>query len=507
MFGGFGGTNANIPGMHDMDVDTTSLYEILEVGKHASKAEIDSSYRTLAKKLHPDKPNGDKQKFLELKRAHEVLSDPSKRRLYDQYGEKGLKEGGPPADPTDFLGGLLGRRANGQQHRQKTKDLVQPLRVSLEQLYTGASKKMAVTREVVDKQCGVQACSECGGRGVTERVMQLGTMIQRMQGPCASCNGAGKRFKTKKEREILDVHIQKGAPNDHKIVFHEKADEHPEANTGDVVFVLKEQEHKEFKRRGADLFIERRISLVEALCGFEIEVTHLDGRKLLVKSGPGDIVSPLDKGFDPLAAGCEKPAGWDCFEDTDCPSLETIAEAATTDVEQLKAAVETQLKRQGISVGAFVIDGKKAYLKSVTREDALAARKSRKGAAMYVRKDPNASRAARLLKAVRGEGMPTLRNPFVYGNLFLILSIEFPASDALTEPARAALRDILPPPLNRPTTSEEDEGVEVHTAVSLDPVASHAENATNMAASSAAYEEDSDEDRACDGPHPQCAQM
>merc|ERR1719261_753279 len=79
------------------------------------------------------------------------------------------------------------------------------------------------------------------------------------------------------------------------------ADEHPDMDTGDVVFVLKEQEHKEFKRRGADLFIERTISLVEALCGFTLELTHLDGRRLLIKTAPGEIVKPMDSSFDPLA--------------------------------------------------------------------------------------------------------------------------------------------------------------------------------------------------------------
>merc|ERR1719238_2680723 len=126
-------------------------------------------------------------------------------------------------------------------------------------------------------------------------------MIQRMQTQCQTCDGAGKSFKTKQEREVLDVHVQKGSPDGHKIVFREMADEHPDADTGDVVFVCKEQEHAIFKRKGADLFIERKISLVEALCGFTLELTHLDGRKLLIQTTPGEIVKPMAQGFDPLA--------------------------------------------------------------------------------------------------------------------------------------------------------------------------------------------------------------
>merc|ERR1719265_315971 len=125
-------------------------------------------------------------------------------------------------------------------------------------------------------------------------------MIQQMQSACRACGGQGKSFKTKQDREVLEVMIQKGSPDGHKVNFREMADEHPDADTGDVNFVLKQQEHPEFKRKGADLFMERKISLVEALCGFELEITHLDGRKLLVKTSPGELVKPMARGFDPL---------------------------------------------------------------------------------------------------------------------------------------------------------------------------------------------------------------
>merc|ERR1719337_101986 len=125
-------------------------------------------------------------------------------------------------------------------------------------------------------------------------------MIQQMQSQCADCGGTGKTFKKKNEREVLEVSIQKGSSDNHKVTFREMADEHPDADTGDVHFVLKEQPHAEFKRRGADLFLERKISLVEALCGFEIEVKHLDGRTQIIKTAPGDIVKPMAQGFDPF---------------------------------------------------------------------------------------------------------------------------------------------------------------------------------------------------------------
>merc|ERR1719336_3497039 len=232
-----------------------------------------------------------------------------------------------------------------------TKDVVQPLKVTLEQMYNGTSKKMAITREVIDKKKGVQECRACDGRGVKVEVVRMGPMIQQMQSQCNSCGGNGKSFTTKKEKEILEVHIQKGSPDNHKVPFREMADEHPDADTGDVVFVLKQQEHAEFKRKGADLFIERKISLVEALCGFQMELTHLDGRKLLIKTSPGDIVKPMAQGFNPMAADDSK-TDWEIMEDCDCPSLDAVAQAETSDVEMVKRACETQLKRQGIDVGA-----------------------------------------------------------------------------------------------------------------------------------------------------------
>jgi len=380
----------------------------------------------------------------------------------------------------------------------------QPLKVTLEQMYTGATKKMAITRQVIDKKKGVQECSACNGRGVRVEVIRMGPMIQQMQSACSACGGQGKSFKTKQDREVLEVHIQKGSPDNHKVVFREMADEHPDADTGDVNFILKQQEHEVFKRKGADLFIEKKISLVEALCGFEMEVTHLDGRKLLVKTEPGDIIKPMAQGFDPFGDN-EGKTEWEMMEGFDCPGIDTIAEAQTTDVDTLKKACETQLKRKGIDVGVFVVDGRGASFKQGTREEILAAKKPRKGATMYVISDPNANKHLRLMKAVKDEGMPTYKNPFVHGNLFLILTIEFP--DKISPENQEAIRKLLPAALNKPTISEKDDGVEVHTVTDIDPVQSFQSNKVNMSTGGEAYD-DSDDDGPQRGPGgAQCQQM
>merc|ERR1719203_1743642 len=153
--GGFpGGFPGKGGGRGSKSADTTKFYKLLEVDKNSSDADIKKAYRKLAVKHHPDK-GGDPEKFKEITHAYEVLSDSEKRSKYDRFGEEGLEDGGG-GDPSDifeqFFGGGGRRGAGGGKKRQKTKDVVQPLKVTLEQLYNGASKKMAITRQVIDKK-------------------------------------------------------------------------------------------------------------------------------------------------------------------------------------------------------------------------------------------------------------------------------------------------------------------------------------------------------------------
>lgn len=495
--GGFPGGGRG--GRGGKPADTTKFYKTLEVEKSANDAEIKKAYRKLAVRHHPDK-GGDPEKFKEITRAYEVLSDADKRSKYDRFGEEGLEEGGGGGDPGDvfnaFFGGG-GRGGGGGRRRQKTKDVVQPLKVTLEQMYNGATKKMAITRQVIDKARGVRECNACDGRGVRVEVIRMGPMVQQMQSQCSACGGEGKSFKTKQQREVLEVMIQKVSPDGHKVTFREMADEHPDADAGDVVFVLKQQEHAVFKRKGADLFIERNISLVEALCGFSLELVHLDGRKLLIKTSPGEIVRPMVQGFDPLATEDGKME-WEAMEDMDCPSIENVAQADTTDVDTLKNACEAQLKRKGIDIGVFVVDERRAYFKQCTREEALKVKKPRKGSTMYVLSDPDAKKSFRMMKAVKGEGMPTYKNPFIHGNLFLILTIKFPES--LTPETQTKIRKLLPPPLNVPKLKEDDPTVEIHAVTDIDPVQSYNSNKLNMQGGGEAYDEEEEEGGGMRGP-------
>ena len=91
---------------------------------------------------------------------------------------------------------------------------------------------------------------------------------------------------------MLEVHIEKGMVNNQKIVFQGEADEAPGTIPGDIVFVVQEKEHAAFKRKGPDLFLEKDISLTEALCGFKMTVEHLDKRQLVISTNEGDVIKP-----------------------------------------------------------------------------------------------------------------------------------------------------------------------------------------------------------------------
>eukprot|EP00249_Psilotum_nudum_P012898 c24032_g1_i2 orf=232-1491(+) len=303
--------------------DNTRYYDVLGVSKTASQDELKKAYRKAAIKNHPDK-GGDPEKFKELAQAYEVLSDPEKRDIYDQYGEEALKEGmgagGPSINPFDifesFFGGgnAFGGGSNrGGRKVRRGEDVVHPLKVSLEDLYNGTSKKLSLSRNVLCLKCKGKGsktgstihCPGCQGSGMKVSIRHLGpNMIQQMQHVCPDCKGSGETINEKDkcgqckgnkivpDKKVLEVHVEKGMQHGQKIVFQGEADEAPDTQTGDIVFVLQLKDHSKFKRKGDDLFVDHTLNLTEALCGFQFPLTHLDGRQLLIKSGVGEIVKP-----------------------------------------------------------------------------------------------------------------------------------------------------------------------------------------------------------------------
>jgi len=167
---------------------------------------------------------------------------------------------------------------------------VYPLKVSLEDLYNGKTAKLAITRSVMKGE--PKKCATCRGQGVVIQMRQIGPgMVQQLQSRCPDCTG-GYRVTMKKERQVLEVNVDKGASHNTKLRFSGMGNESPNSEPGDVVFVLQQKDHAVFKRKGADLLIQKDVALVEALCGFKFVVRQLDGRSLLVQSKPGQIVRP-----------------------------------------------------------------------------------------------------------------------------------------------------------------------------------------------------------------------
>merc|ERR1719498_2280465 len=270
---------------------------------------------------------------------------------------------------------MAGGRRGGQQSRvKKGENMVHPLKVTLEQIYKGSARTLRLTRKVIDKQKGVEQCSSCGGRGAKIQTIPMGPMIQQVQKTCDECGGNGMMYRQVKVQVTLEVHVPKGAPDGHKIHFSEKADEIPDGEAGDVVFVLQEQPHAEYKRKGDDLFLERTISLTEALCGFNMELEALDGRKLIIKSKPGEVIKPV--AYDPFRDS-DADDLWEMFDDCDTPSLENAAVAETEDLNVCKKSVaKGQLKGNG----CFVQRGGKTVFKQCTTEQAMAAKSTARGA-------------------------------------------------------------------------------------------------------------------------------
>ena len=321
-------------------METKDLYKVLGVSKGASQEEIRRSYRKLARKYHPDANRDDpkaEERFKEIQHAYEILSDPEKRREYDEgprtfFGSQGPGRGAPGgtrvgdfsdlSDLFDSFGGLgdiFGRSTRTRETPRKGEDVTVNVNLRFKDALEGVTTRVNVPVEEVCGDCrGTGAapgtmprtCPECGGRGVRSRDQGFfalsepcprcggrGTIIER---PCPACGGNGRLRKAKQ----VTVRIPAGAKDGMKIRVPGRGSTGQRGGpAGDLYVVTRVQEHPVFKRRGDDFVVEVPVSFVEAALGAEIQVPRPGGGtvKLRLPAGTQD-----GKQFKVRGAGAPK---------------------------------------------------------------------------------------------------------------------------------------------------------------------------------------------------------
>ena len=290
-------------------------YEILDVPKGASAAEIKKSYRRLAMKYHPDRNTEDvdaESKFKEAKEAYEVLKDDDKRAAYDRFGHEGLRAGqgggGYGAEGfSDIFGDVFGDIFGGGGRRGASQvfrgaDLGYELKLDLERAVSGDTVTIDVPTQVVCDECdgnGAEKgsepvkCTTCGGAGQV-RMQQGFFSIQQtcpackgagsvVTDPCKKCHGRGRLSKTK----TLNVKVPGGVDDGDRIRLSGEGEAGRNGGPpGDLYVEIRVSPHKIFERAGADLSCEVPISFAVATLGGEVELPTLNGNVSL-KIPPG----------------------------------------------------------------------------------------------------------------------------------------------------------------------------------------------------------------------------
>ncbi|CAK0791482.1 unnamed protein product, partial [Prorocentrum cordatum] len=252
------------------------LYGILGLQDDADEGDIKKVYRKLSIKYHPDKnPDEEsKKKFAEVRDAYEILNDPDKKILYDTGGMEAVKK-------------------FEKNEVERGDDFGTSVTVRLEDLYSSGVHKASIRRRVVCRGCRTKPDSpKCKG---CQRCPNEVRMVNRQVGPGMFMQQQEEvQSKEKcKDREStpLDVQIEKGMRNGETVKFERMAEQRPGIIPGGVVFTLKTAKHSKFERRGDDLHVAIKVSLREALLGFQQTIRHLDGHT--VEVGTESVTRPF----------------------------------------------------------------------------------------------------------------------------------------------------------------------------------------------------------------------
>ncbi|KAL2444374.1 DnaJ-related protein SCJ1 [Exophiala dermatitidis] len=309
------------------------FYKVLGLDKSCSERDLKKAYRTLSKKYHPDKASGDEAMFLEVAEAYEVLSDPTTRKVYDQYGHEGLENhkrggggGGHGHDPFDLFSRFFGGSGHfgGGGGVRRGPDLEVRLHVPLRDFYNGKDTEFTIEKQQICEECEgsgsadgqVETCNKCGGRGmIIQKHMLAPGIFQQVQMACDQCGGQGKSIKHKckvcggskvvRGPTTLTASVERGMPKGHRLVFESEADEHPDHVAGNLYVYIMESEPQMnedeslrtdgtfFRRKGDDLYWKEVLSLREAWMGdWTRNLTHLDGHVVQLSRKRGEVVQP-----------------------------------------------------------------------------------------------------------------------------------------------------------------------------------------------------------------------
>lgn len=304
--------------------DKRDYYEVLGVDRNADDAALKKAYRVLAKKYHPDTNPGDKEaeaKFKEASEAYAVLSDPEKRRQYDQFGHAAFDgSGGASAGGFNFdFGGMGdmfgdifgdifggGRTRSANNGPQRGSNIRTSVRITFEEAVFGCEKELELTLKDECQTChGTGAkpgtspvqCTKCGGKGQIVYTQQsLFGMVRNVQ-TCPDCNGKGTVVKEKcpdcygtgykSSRKKIQVTVPAGIDNGQSIRIRGKGE--PGTNggeRGDLLVEVVVSRHPIFQRQGFDLYSTSPISFAQAALGGDVKIKTIDGDVLFnIKPG------------------------------------------------------------------------------------------------------------------------------------------------------------------------------------------------------------------------------
>lgn len=283
------------------------FYKILGVSKDATEYDIKRSFRKLAIKMHPDKNIDDKdatKNFQDLREAFEVLSDPKKRKLYDEGGEEKLKKmtsgsQGGGMDPFEsFFGDFFGFGSPGGNENKETPkgaDVLVDLWVTYEELYVGQFVELQRVKPVYQPAKGTRKCN-CRQEMIT-RQLGPGRFQMMQQTVCDEC----PNMKLTTQEKLLMVEVEPGMKDGAEQKFHGEGEPHIDGDPGDLKVKIRTLPHPVFERKGDDLFTNATISLSDALTGFSMSIKHLDGHLVKITrekiTWPGAKIRKTDEGM------------------------------------------------------------------------------------------------------------------------------------------------------------------------------------------------------------------